>query len=103
MDQTFHLIEPDVKNILNNTLKQCYEYKKNYNNILLNIWFFILFCVTLTTILIYIYKGKLTPEQIEEKEMIKKKYILDKIRIFQENKKKEQQRMITGLPYYEQF
>jgi hypothetical protein len=50
---------------------------------------------------LYKYKGKLTPEEIEVKEMEKKTYILSKIRNYQDAKVKAQQELITGLPHWE--
>jgi len=47
------------------------------------------------------YKGKLTPEEIEEQSKQKKMYILSKIKKYQENKLKMQQQLITGLPHWE--
>ena len=51
--------------------------------------------------MLYKYKGKLTPEQIKEKDMEKKKYILSKIRNYQDAKIRAQQELITGLPHWE--
>ena len=51
--------------------------------------------------MLYKYKGKLTPQEIEEKELEKKRYILSKIRNFQDAKIRSQQELITGLPHWE--
>lgn len=95
------LTEPGVKYFLNETLKQCHLFKQKYNNMLVNIWLFIVFLIILGIILLYKYKGKLTTEEIREKEMEKKKYILSKIRNFQDAKLRAQQQLITGLPHWE--
>jgi hypothetical protein len=95
------LIEPGVKYFLNETLKQCHSFKEKYNNMLFNIGITILFFIILGILLIYKYKGKLTPQEIEEKEMEKKRYILSKIRNYQEAKIRSQQQLITGLPHWE--
>jgi len=52
-------------------------------------------------LLVYKYKGKLTQQEIQEKEMQKKQYILSKIRNFQDDKIRAQQELITGLPHWE--
>ena len=60
-----------------------------------------MFFVILGVLLLYKYKGKLTPEEIEKKELVKKQYILSKIRNFNDSKIKSQQELITGLPHFE--
>jgi hypothetical protein len=61
----------------------------------------VLFFLILGILLLYKYKGKLTPEEIEQKESIKKQYILSKIRNFQDAKLRAQQELITGLPHWD--
>ena len=95
------LTEPGVKFFLNETLKQCHKFKEKHNNMILNILLLIGFLIILGILLIYKYKGKLTPEEIEEKELEKKRYILSKIRNFQDAKLRAQQELITGLPHWE--
>jgi hypothetical protein len=95
------LIEPGVKYFLNESLKQCHKFKEKYNNTIFNISLFVFFVLILGIILIIKYKGKLTPEEKEEKETIKKQYILSKIRNYQEAKLREQQELITGLPHWD--
>jgi hypothetical protein len=51
-------------------------------------------------VLIIKYKGKLTPEEQEEKNMETKTYILSKIKNFQVDKLRKQQNLITGLPHF---
>ncbi len=95
------LTEPGVKYFLNETLKQCHVFKEKYNNYLFNIGILVLFFIILGSLLIYKYKGKLTPEEIYENEMNKKKYILSKIKNYQDTKIRAQQELITGLPHWE--
>lgn len=95
------LIEPGVKYFLNETLKQCREFKEKYYNTLFNIGTFIGIILLLGITLILKYKGKITPEEKEAKEMEKKQYILSKIRNYQEAKIRTQQELITGLPHWE--
>lgn len=94
------LIEPGVKYFLNETLKQCHNFKEKYNNFLFNTSLFIGFFIFLGILLIIKYKGKLTPEEKEEKDQVKKQYILSKIRNYQEAKLRQQQELITGLPHW---
>ena len=95
------LTEPGVKYFLNETLKQCHDFKEKHNNTFFNIGLFVGFLVILGILLLYKYKGKLTREEIREKEEEKKRYILSKIRNFQQSKLRAQQELITGLPHWE--
>ena len=95
------LIEPGVKYFLNETLKQCNEFKNKYNNILFNVLLFISFIIILGAILLYKYKGKLTPMEKEKQNREKQQYILEKIKNFQEAKKQASQDLITGLPSWD--
>jgi hypothetical protein len=94
------LIEPGVRYFLNETLKQCHIFKENYKNLIVNIGLLIFFIIILGIILLIKYKGKLTPEEIKQKELEKKKYILSKIKNYQDARKKETQELITGLPHW---
>lgn len=95
------LIEPGVKYFLNETLKQCHQFKEKYNNMLFNVTLFVLFFIVLGILLLIKYKGKPSQEEIEQKELEKKQYILSKIRNFQDARQKAQQELITGLPHWE--
>uniref|UniRef100_A0A6C0B2H4 Uncharacterized protein n=1 Tax=viral metagenome TaxID=1070528 RepID=A0A6C0B2H4_9ZZZZ len=95
------LIEPGVKYFLSETLKQCRVFKNNYHNLLFNIALGVGFMVLLGTILLFKYKGKLTPAEKEMKNRQKQQYILSKIQNFQESKQRAHQELITGLPHWE--
>lgn len=95
------LTEPGVKYFINETLKQCHHFKEEYQNTLFNIGLLFIFIIILGILLLYKYKGKLTPEEIEQKENTKKQYILSKIKNFQDAKLRAQQSLITGLPHWE--
>jgi hypothetical protein len=94
------LTEPGVMYFLNETLKQCHKVKENYQNVLVNVYLFIGLLIVTCILLMYKYKGKLTPEEIKEKELQKKRYILSKIQNYQTAKLREQQHLITGLPHW---
>ena len=95
------LTEPGVKYFINETLKQCHKFKEQYQNMVFNIGLLVSFFIILAILLLYKYKGKLTPEEIEQKENIKKQYILSKIKNYQDAKVRAQQELITGLPHWE--
>ena len=92
------LTEPGVKYFLNQSLKQCNIIKNNFHNMVFNVGLLIGFFIILGLILLYKYKGKLTVVEKEQKNKEKHQYILSKIRQFQEDKKRVQQELITGLP-----
>lgn len=94
------LTEPGVKYFLSETLKQCHVVKEKYQNVVLNMILLGSFLLVLAIFLFYKYKGKLTPEEIEQKEIEKKHYILSKIRNYQQAKLRYQQNLITGLPQW---
>lgn len=95
------LTEPGVKYFLNQTLKQCHIIKNNFHNTVFNIGLLMAFFIVLGLILLYKYKGKLTPVEVERKNKEKQQYVLSKIQIFQEAKRKAHQELITGLPQWE--
>jgi hypothetical protein len=94
------LVEPGVKYFLSETLKQCHQFKEKYYNILLNIALFIFFLFLFAGLLIYKYKGKLTPVEKERKNREKQQYILSKIKNYQDSKLRAQQQLITNLPHW---
>jgi hypothetical protein len=95
------LTEPGVKYFLHQTLKQCHIVRDNFHNMIFNIGLFIGFLLLLGLILLYKYKGKLTPVELDKKNKEKQQYILSKIQNFQQAKRIAQQELITGLPAWE--
>jgi hypothetical protein len=75
--------------------------RESFNNTIFNIGMLLFFLLILGFILIYKYKGKLTPVEIAQKNKEKKQYILEKIKNFQIAKQKAHQELITGLPHWE--
>jgi hypothetical protein len=95
------LTEPGVKYFLNETLKQCREFKITYNNSILNISLFVIFFIILGALLLIKYKGKLTPSEKDMKNKEKQQYILTKIKNYQDAKQQYREELITGLPQWE--
>lgn len=95
------LVEPGVKYFFTQTLKQCHKFREDHYDLLINIGLFLTFLTIFGLWLLYKYKGKLTPEEMKEKSLEKKKYILSKIQNYQDSKKREEQELITGLPHWE--
>ena len=95
------LIEPGVKYFLNETLKKCHVFKESHNIFVLNLSLLLGFLIILGIVLLFKYKGKLTPKEIEIKDKEKQQYILSKIKNYQDTKLRESQSLITGLPKWE--
>ena len=95
------LTEPGVKYFLNQALKQSHIIRENFHNMIFNIGMLILFLIILGGILVYKYKGRLTPVEIAQKNKEKQQYILEKIKSFQMAKLRAHQELITGLPHWE--
>jgi len=94
------LTEPGIKYYINEALRQCHRVKLEWHNTLFNITLLIIFFAILGCLLLYKYKGKLTPEEMEIKEIEKKHYIISMIKNYQDSKVKAQQELITGLPHW---
>ena len=92
------LIEPGVKYFLSETLKKCHVFNESHNIFLFNLSLFIGFLIILGVVLLFKYKGKLTPKEIQNKDNEKRQYILSKIKNYQDTKVRESQSLITGLP-----
>lgn len=95
------LTEPGVKFFLNQTLKQCHIVKDKFHNVIFNVGLLIFFLLILAGILLYKYKGRLTPVEKERKTQEKQQYILSKMKQLQEAKKIAHQELITGLPNWD--
>jgi len=92
------LVEPGVKYFIGSTLKQCREFKDKHINILFNISVFVIFSTIVTIILVYRYKGKPTPAEIEIKNRKKQEYIVSKLQQIAYIKRQTSDKLITNLP-----
>ena len=95
------LTEPGMKFFLGHTLKQCNITKNKFHNLMFNLGLLVSFLLVLGFILLYKYKGKITPIEKDRKNNQKQQYILSKIKTFQETKKRAHQELITGLPNWD--
>ena len=95
------LVEPGVKYFLGTNLIECRIFTNKFNNILINVGLFVCFIIFFSVILFYKYKGKLTDEEMNQKNIEKQAYILSKIQNYQDRKRKESQELITGLPNWD--
>ena len=93
-----NLIEPSTKYYIKHALKESRKLKDYYINITVNILLFIFFVLFIGGLLLYKYKGKLTPEELKQKENEKKMYLMKKMQQFSIEKQKINQNLITNLP-----
>ena len=94
------LIEPGVRYFLSGTLKECRKFKDRNSSIFFNIYMTILLTVVIGGFLLYRYKGKLTPAELELKNRKKKEYIISKLHQMAYIRKNQgnPDGMLTSLP-----
>ena len=95
------LIEPGTKYFLTETLKRVHVEKTEYDNNLFNVFLFLMFVFTGFFVLNYKYKSKPNKEEKNEKDKMKKTYILNRIKQLSDKKKADYDKMITNLPKFE--
>ena len=96
------LIEPGVKQWLNKTLQYYHKMHIQTQTIRFNLTMVVIFVLLFGGILIYKYKGKLTPEQIYQKNIEKQEYIVSKLQQLAILKQTVDPSRITNLPLLEQ-
>lgn len=94
------LIESDTKFYLKHSLKSSRAFKDKYINIFMNFLFILLFIIIFGGILFYKYKGKLSPDEMKEKQKQKKYYLFKKLQQYALDKQKDSQNLITNLPTF---
>jgi len=92
------LTEPGVKSFISSTLKDCRRLKENYETIIFNISMFCIFIAVSGGFLLYHYRGKLTPAEIEIKNRKKQEYIVSKLQQMAHLRKN--QGLIKELPQW---
>ena len=98
-----HLVEPGIKSYLNQSLKKCHQVKLNYYSYWFNTALFLGFLAIFGGFLTYMYKGKMTPYEKQQKQERDRRYIMKKINTLQIEKEKKlnKNNMITNLPEWE--
>lgn len=94
------LIENSVINKMSLHLRNVYEYKKDYYNLLVNASIFAIFIASVSIFLYLRYKGKPSKEQQEEMKRKKQMYIFSKLKQYECTRQKINNEMITNLPHY---
>ena len=96
------LIEPGVRYFLSSTLKECRRFKDNHISVFFNLYMICIFFVVIGGFLLYNYKGKLTPAEIELKYRKKQEYIVSKLQQLAYLRKTQgiENGLITTLPQW---
>jgi hypothetical protein len=97
------LIEPGVKQWLSKTLQYYHKIHLQTQSIRFNFTMVVVFVIVFGGILIYKYKGKLTPEQMYQKNIEKQEYIVSKLQQLTVLKQSNDPHRITNLPLLEQY
>jgi ATP-dependent helicase/DNAse subunit B len=97
------LIEPGMKYFIKESLKNCNNFRNNYNNYVINLILFFVFLLILGMFLYIRYKGKLTPLEKENKLNEQKHYILSKIKQLQDVRRQKSQELVTNLPKFNEY
>ena len=94
------LIEPGVRYFLSGTLKECRKFKDNHTSTFFNIYMAGILFAVIGGFLLFRYRGKLTPAELEYKKRKKHEYIISKLNQIAYLKKNQglPEGMITGLP-----
>ena len=95
-----NLVEHGFKYFLNNTLKKCKIAKFEYMSNLYNWGLLAFLCLFISGFLFFKYKGKISDEELQERERKREQYILSRIKNYQDEKRRSSQRLITGLPHW---
>ena len=96
-----NLIEPGAKYFIGETLARVHLDNTQYNTFLFNLCLFLFFIIILYGILSFRKKNKLTEEEKKEKDMLKKNYLLNKVKELSDKQKERYDQMITELPKFE--
>lgn len=94
------LVENGFKYFINESLKNCKKIKQEYFNNLYNAGLFLFLVVLIFLILFVKYKGRLTKEEIKKREKVKEQYVLERIKNYQDDKRRNSQKLISGLPHW---
>ena len=102
MNNSPKLIEPGVRYFLSGILKECRKFKDTNSTVFFNVYMFCLLVVVIGGFLLYKYKGKLTPVEVEIRNRKKQEYIVSKLHQVAYLRKTQgnAKGMITSLPQW---
>ena len=93
------LTEPGVRAYFITSLTDCKEMKTKYYTRVVNFGLFVFFCLLLGGILLYKYKGKMTPKQKKNKLEADRIYILNRLKLVDQKRQLDNNMLITGMPF----
>jgi hypothetical protein len=96
-----NLVDPGTRYYLFNSLQKSHHYRVKYYSIIFNILVFIFFIGGTALFLYWRYKEKPSNAELKARRDAEERYILSKIRFYQEEKKKidnKAYQRITDLP-----
>jgi len=94
------LVEGGFKYFINESLRHCKKIRQEYINNIFNISLFLFLIIGIILLLYFSYKGKLSEEELKERERKKEQYILTRIKNYQDDKRRNSQKLISGLPHW---
>tara|TARA_B100001093_G_C26780715_1_gene994485 strand:- start:554 stop:874 length:321 start_codon:yes stop_codon:yes gene_type:complete len=94
------LCEPGMKYFLKGSLKECKRFRDAHYTLLFNILATITFISIIGGFLWYRYKGKLTPEEKQQKMRKTHSYLISKLQQYSAIQNKAKPGMITNLPVW---
>jgi hypothetical protein len=93
------LVEPGVKYVIGESLKQAHTFKMNTYSFFFNLGVVFLFVLVFGGVLYYKYKTKPTPQEAHEKLMRDQAIIMSKIHQHQDDKKRANYSGMTKMPF----
>jgi len=94
------LVENGFKYFINESLKNCKKIRQEHINNVYNIGLFLSLIILVFLFLFVKYKGRLTKEEIKQRNKKKEQYILERIKNYQDDKRRNSQKLISGLPHW---
>ena len=92
------LVEPGARYFFQETLKHCRSTKAARSSAIFNVLAFVSLFTLVGFFLWYKKQNKLTPEQIQKKELSKQIYLAEKLKMVDMAERRDD--MITNLPKY---
>lgn len=96
-----NLIEPGTKYFLGKSLENIHSENVRYNSFLFNFCLFLSFIILLYGILSFRKKNKITEQEKKQNDLLKKNYLINKVKEISDKKKEEYDKIITELPKFE--
>lgn len=98
MDSVPKLTEPGIRSFVGKSLREYHKYRDSFTSILFNMIMLASFVATVSGILYWRYKGRITPQEQAFKNREKKEYLFTKLQTLATMKERVRPGMITNLP-----